>query len=91
VKEQSPRDLFHLIKQVLPDEQQPVTVAGETTVADALKLMQERGFSQLPVVDADGRKVFGVSSYRSFAQGIRRLSPKVREPSSLPVEEFLDP
>jgi CBS domain-containing protein len=90
MKERSLRDLFHLIKQVMPDEQEIIFVSPETTVGDALKIMQERGFNQLPVVDADGREVFGAFSYRSLARGLAKLSPRIKEPLSLHVEEFLE-
>jgi acetoin utilization protein AcuB len=47
-----------------------VTVGPDTPVLEALKLMRERGFRRLPVVDEDGRPVGVVSE-----GGIERLKP----------------
>jgi acetoin utilization protein AcuB len=52
-----------------------VTVTRETPVLDALKIMHERDFRRLPVVDEDGRPV-GVVSERSI-EGLK--------PSGIPV------
>jgi len=65
-----------------------VTVSSETKVCDALRLMLERGFSQLPVIE--GNEVLGTFSYRSFAKGLTHLPEKERNPLCLPVEEFTE-
>jgi len=88
MKERSLRDLFHLVKQVLPEEQELVTFPPEMPVGEALTVMQEHNFSHVPVVE--GNEVLGVFSYRSFAKRIARLPKKEREPLYLPVEEFLE-
>jgi CBS domain len=92
MKERSLRDLFHLVRQVLPEDQQIVFLGPDTPVADALALMRERGFDQLPVVE--GSEVLGVFSYRSFAQGIPRLPVPVRtrltDILTLPVDNFYE-
>ncbi len=88
MKERSLRDLFHLVKQVLPEEQELITFSPETLVDEALKVMQEHNFSHVPVVAGD--EVLGVFSFRSFAKGIAQLPEKEREPLLLPVEEFLE-
>ncbi len=92
MKERSLRDLFHLVKQVLPEEQEIVSVGPEAAVGDALTLMRVRGFNQLPVVEGD--QVLGAFSYRSFAQGVARLPDavrrRVRDLLSLPVENFYE-
>jgi len=90
VKERSLRDLFHLIEQVLPEEQQLVSVLPETSIADALKLMQKHGFNQLPVMEPGTGEIYGVFSYRSFAEGVMKLPPRVNNPLSLPVAECLE-
>ena len=69
MKERSLRDLFHLVKQVLPDEQEIKTVSPITKVREALQLMREYGFNQIPV--AEGNHVLGVFSYRSLSEGLR--------------------
>lgn len=92
MKQRSLRDLFHLVKQVLPEEQQLISVSSDTSVAEALKIMGEYGFNQLPVME--GQEVLGVFSYRSFAEGWSRLparvKKKVNDPLFLPVDEFIE-
>ena len=88
MKERSLRDLFHLVKQVLPEEQELISVTPETTVSSALAEMSAKNLSQLPVVE--GKEVLGVFSYRSFAEGMRKLAAKERDALSLPVEEFIE-
>lgn len=57
--------LFHLVNSLLPDEQSIVSVRPGTLVREALVLMRQYGFSQLPVMEGD--LVVGIFSYRSFA------------------------
>lgn len=88
MKERSLKELFHLIKKVLPEAQELVTFSPETTVAEALEVMCKRNFSQVPVVAGD--QVLGVFSYRSLAQRIARLPQNELNILSLRVEEFLE-
>ena len=53
-----------------------ITVTRETPVLDALKIMQEKGFRRLPVIDEDNRPV-GVVSQRA----IESLKPQSGLPS----------
>lgn len=87
-KERSLKDLFHLVKQVLPETQELLTFSPEKPVAEAFAVMHKRNFSQVPVVE--GNQVLGVFSYRSFAEGVARLPRNVRDPLALPVEEFTE-
>ena len=57
--------LFHLVNSLLHDEQSVVSVRPGTLVHEALALMRQYGFSQLPVIE--GGLVVGVFSHRSFA------------------------
>lgn len=82
------RDLFHRVKQVLPDEQDVTTFPPEFTVGEAFAEMNKRNISQVPIVE--NNEVLGVFSYRSFAEGMRKLPTKERDPLSLPVEVFLE-
>jgi len=41
-------ELFHMVNRILPEDQVVLSVPPDTTAGDALKLMQEHGFSQLP-------------------------------------------
>ena len=88
MEERSLKDLFHLVKQVLPDPQELVTFPPEKTAAEALALMHKHNFSQVPVVA--GNAVLGVFSYRSFAEGVAKLPRNTRDILGLPIEEFLD-
>src|ERR1700677_1521091 len=64
--------LFHQVNRVVPADQQLLTIPPEMAVRDAIALLQEHRFSQLPVVA--GARVLGVFSYRSFAHKAARLS-----------------
>ena len=88
-RERSLQDLFVLIKQVLPDEQVLEKFSPETPVLEALRFMQEKNFSQVPVME--GRQLLGVFSYRSFAMGVMdyNKTPNI-DPLKLNVEDFLE-
>jgi hypothetical protein len=62
--------VFHLVNNLLPDEQSIVSVRPGTLVREALALMQHHGFSQLPVME--GELVVGVFSYRSFGEWVAK-------------------
>ncbi|PPK92507.1 CBS domain protein [Kineococcus xinjiangensis] len=62
-----PSDFFQ-VAQMLPGDQEVVSVGLRASVAEALSLMRENDYSQLPVVL--GNRVFGVFSYRSLAAGL---------------------
>lgn len=47
---QSLAELFHLVKSLLPADQKVVVAPPELKVADAIELMLEHNYSQLPVV-----------------------------------------
>jgi len=53
---------------------------------DALRVMRERAFSQVPITM--GNEVLGVFSHRSFASGVVRLASDRVRPESLPVDDF---
>ncbi len=79
---------FHMVSRLLPDDQVVVAVPPETTARDALALMRERGFSQLPV--KEGNAILGLFSYRAFALEVARITDAKIDAASLPVEEFLE-
>lgn len=81
-------DAFHRINSLLPERQILVTVPPNTTVAEALDLMQERRFSQLPVVA--GNEVIGVFSFRSFATKAVELGNEKVDLGTLAVDEFME-
>jgi len=87
-------ELFHQINRVIPPDQSVLTVSQRCTVRDAVTLMRQHGYSQLPVVDED--EVLGVFSYRSFSQEAARgtledWQKQKCSPGDLPVDEFLEP
>jgi CBS domain-containing protein len=90
MSERSLRDLFHLIKRVVPEQQMIISIPPDSAASEALSIMSEHNFSQLPVVA--GQEVLGVFSYRSFAQKLATLPAKLRQEDALalPVHLFLD-
>jgi predicted transcriptional regulator len=86
-EQKSLSSFFHMVNRVLPDGQVVLSVPPEMPAREAITLMRERGFSQVPVVQ--GRTVLGVFSYRAFALEVASTSSKT-DPAELPVEEFLE-
>jgi predicted transcriptional regulator len=80
---------FHRVQSLIPIEQEIEAVPPEMRVSEALKLMQQNRYSQLPVVAGDA--VLGVFSYRSFSSRAIAKQRSARDPlGDLPVEEFLE-
>ena len=80
-------ELFHMVNRILPEDQSVRSVPPDTTAKNALGLMQEHWFSQLPVVEKNS--VLGMFSYRAFALEVAKSDPKL-DVNSLPVEDFLE-
>lgn len=66
---------FHDVGSVFPGEVNIISIPPHTPAGDALKLMLEKRFSQLPVME-DG-EVIGVFSLWSLAQNLV-LSPGIK-------------
>lgn len=86
-------DFFHRLNSVLPIDQALVTVQPHTLAVDALNKLKTNKFSQLPVVI--GKEVFGLFSYRSYANTVVALaensSTKQKfNPLELLVEECME-
>jgi predicted transcriptional regulator len=80
---------FHRVQSLIPIEQEVEAIPPEMRVSEALKLMQQKRYSQLPVVAGDA--VLGVFSYRSFSTKAIAKQRSARDPlGDLPVEEFLE-
>src|SRR4051812_9164541 len=75
------------VNNVLPDDQQVVLAEPGMPAREALAIMAEGGFSQLPI--ATSQEVVGVFSYRSFARGVANQQDE-RDIASLPVSEFVE-
>lgn len=80
--------LFHMVNRLLPDDQVVLAVPPETPAKQALSLMKQHGYSQLPVVQ--GRAVLGLFSFRAFALEALAVTGNERGLGDLPVEEFLE-
>jgi predicted transcriptional regulator len=86
-------ELFHRINRIIPQNQSLLIVQPTCKVREAVSLMRQYGYSQLPVVE-DG-EVLGVFSYRSFAHGtaastLDEWNKEKCAPGDLPVDEFLE-
>jgi predicted transcriptional regulator len=86
-------ELFHRINRIIPQDQVLLTVTPKCNVREAIALMHEHGYSQLPVVDKG--EVLGVFSFRSFAKQAARATlddwnKEKCAPGDLAVDEFLE-
>jgi predicted transcriptional regulator len=86
-------ELFHRINRIIPRDQSVLTVLPNCQVRDAVELMRQHGYSQVPVVE--NGEVLGVFSFRSFAQqaASATLEEWTRQrcaPGDLPVDAFLE-
>ncbi|MEZ4644866.1 MAG: CBS domain-containing protein [Chloroflexota bacterium] len=80
---------FHRVQGLVPVEQELTAIPPEMRVSEALKLMQQEHYSQLPVVAGDA--VLGVFSYRSFSTKAVAKQKSAKDPlGDLPVEDFLE-
>lgn len=87
-------EVFHRINRILPEDQEPLTVFPDTPVREAISMMVEHGYSQLPVI-SHASEVLGVFSYRSFAakaakESLDQIQKDKCAPGDLPVDEFLE-
>lgn len=90
---ESVTELFHRLNNVLPEDQQIVSVAPEMLALDAIKMLQEYRFSQLPIVV--GREVLGLFSYRSYTNAVITLGQNATknerfDPLELLVDDCLE-
>ncbi len=76
---------FHVVNSVIQDGSEVVTVPPDMSAQQALALMREHGFSQVPVMK--GKAILGVFSYRAFALEVADGAELALD---LPVEEFLN-
>lgn len=81
-------DAFHRINNILPDEE-VICVEADTSVSEALALLAEHNFSQVPVLAGD--TVIGMFSYRSFGRAaVEHCAEKV-DIGELAVDDFVEP
>jgi predicted transcriptional regulator len=86
--QESRASLFHTVNRILPEDQILKAIPPDTPARDALVIMEDNGYSQLPV--KQGSSVLGIFSYRTFALEVLKSSTTNAELSYLPVEEFLE-
>lgn len=88
VEAESLAELFHLIRGLIPEDQELVDVPPETRVSEAIGLMQRHNYSQLPVLA--GRAVLGVFSFRSLTTKLLEMGRISEHFGDLPVDEFME-
>lgn len=79
---------FHMVNRLLPEGQDVVSASPDMPAREALALMREHGYSQLPVVQ--GHAVLGLFSYRAFALEVAQIDDAKVNACELPVSEFLE-
>jgi CBS domain-containing protein len=84
--------VFHRLNSVLPENQRMVTITPETKASEALRVMRQHGFSQLPVIV--GNEVLGLFSHRSFADAVLAIAAEANarpiSPIDLTVEDCIE-
>jgi len=81
---------FGPAESLLPTGQEPMAIPEDTPAWDALDRMRDANYSQLAVVDGDGR-VVGVFSWRSFAVRTLDYRGKKVDPCELTVADCIEP
>ena len=84
-------ELFHRINRIIPEDQSLLTIPPNCLVKDAVVLMKQHGYTQIPIVQ--NGEVLGVFSFRSFATGVANTTLQEWQkqrcaPGDLPVDEF---
>lgn len=82
-------ELFHRVNNLIPDNQDVISIPPDTLVRKAIRIMQENRFSQLPV--KEGKEVLGVFSYRVFATHVANTNQSNFQYGELHVSEFIEP
>jgi predicted transcriptional regulator len=87
-------ELFHRINRIIPENQHLVTVSPDTSAREAVSLLLQHGYSQIPVVA--GGEVLGVFSFRSFAKRaaastLLEVTKQKAVPGDLAVEDCVEP
>lgn len=67
------------LKDLLPPDQQPLTVHRHDTVLEAIERLRAHQYNQLPVVDEDGRCLAEVISFDTIVQAVISMDAKLSE------------
>lgn len=86
-------EVFHRVNRIIPPDQSVLTIAPGCLVREAVVLMKQYRYSQVPVVEKN--QVLGVFSYRSFAQDAASatyedITRQKCAPGDLRVDEYLE-
>ena len=74
------------LKDLLPPDQQPLTVQLHDTVLDAIERLRSHDYNQLPVVDHEGRCKGEVITYDTIVQSVLSMDAK---PTDLRVKDAI--
>jgi predicted transcriptional regulator len=77
------------IKEVLAGREQPQCIERHKTIGEAIRIMIERGYSQLPVLDAQN-KYIGIISEQNIVRRVYHVAG-YKELLSLSVDHFETP
>lgn len=85
--------VFHQINRIIPENQVVLSIDPTCSAREAIALMRQHGYSQLPVVA--GGEVLGVFSFRSYALAtaafnIDELSRQKSAPGDLQVDDLME-
>ena len=86
-------ELFHRINRIIPQDQEVLKIPPKTPVREAVGLMCQHGYSQIPVIE--NGEVIGVFSFRSFARDtanatLMEINNQKCAPGDLRVDEYLE-
>jgi CBS domain len=79
---------FFRVSQLVPGDQDVLTIPVGTKVEQALGLMGAHNFDQVPVTTAENR-VIGTFTHRSLARGLRHIRPQDNLLST-PVDDLVE-
>ena len=75
----------------------PITIEPEESLSNALRIMEDNKFSQLPVLQKSTHRCLGLLSFKSIVkqiqlkENLRKRESKKADLLSLPVKHFTDP
>jgi CBS-domain-containing membrane protein len=79
---------FVRVSQLVPDDQDVLTIPVGTRVEQALQLMRAHDFDLLPVTTTENR-IIGTFTYRSLAGGMQHIR-RQDNPLAAPVDDLVD-
>jgi predicted transcriptional regulator len=83
-----PRDMYQRVKQLVPGDQELLTLDAGTSALEGLRELGRHSYSQAPVISARG--CIGVFSYRSFARTVAAFPEGKSGFAQIPVEDCVE-